>query len=275
MTEPLVVREGWLRHERALINLYARPLPNPHPRGKNLWNEIGKFEERYVVDNHIPWTQYADRKDFAKTAFILGTTALNEKAQLISIYERPGGTLRSHRNVFLFHGRDFKWHEDGRMLNGLLVIDRLDDTISSLDDRNKVLVFGDHRILKNPRDESPRETQRLTEFMRAELLNLLVKRADLQPTTPPLLEQIQEGLGQCFGNYRRSIDVARLCYAQLLTRSSRAVQNFLKKGSVNGFLDAGLIKDALFFNALILTQDAGVREMANYCGIKTFKELTK
>lgn len=85
-------------------------------------------------------------------------------------------------------------------------------------------------------------------------------------------------MNRCRGNYRWSIEVARLCFAWLLGSSKKvvqkkAVENYHKKGSANGFLDAGIIKDALFFGAKILTQDKGVDSMANCCGIKAIPKL--
>lgn len=274
MQRPLDLREAWLRHDRTFLNLYAQPLPAPlHPKSKNLWKEIQKFTERYIVDNHIPWDQYAPRKDCANTAFILGTSALNEKSQLISIYEQPGGKRRSHHNVFLFHAGEMESDRRGRLLKGELVVDRLDENAISVLDRKKVLTFGDNQILKNARDEDPEEIERVRRTIRTELVLQLTQRGGLTPTVASLRSQIQQSVGACRGDYRRSIEVARLCYARLLSSNANAIKNYRNKGSLNGFLDAGIIKDALFFEAKILTRDDGVKSMAKYCGIETVKEL--
>lgn len=183
MQPPMVLQDAWLRHDRTILNLYARPQPCPlHPKSKNLWEEIQKFSEKFIVDNHVPWSQYARRKECANTAFVLGTSALNENTKLMSIFEEPGGKRRAHRNVFLFGPRDLEYDQRGCLLNGKLVIDRLDETAISVFDRGKLSTFGDHRILKKARDEAPRDTEKILHLLRIELLLLLVQRGGLTPT---------------------------------------------------------------------------------------------
>ena len=69
------------------------------------------------------------------------------------------------------------------------------------------------------------------------------------------------------------MEVARWCLALLLIKDRDARHRFEKQGSVNSFCDAALVKDALFWNAGILSGDGGVRRMARFCKLTALREL--
>jgi hypothetical protein len=277
MQRPLTIKQRWLDHARAVLNLYGNPLPaaRGHPHGQNLWHEIQALRERFIVDNHIPWEKYAKDLRHSEFGFILGTTVLNESPVLLHLIENPGGLRKVYPNVFHF-GADLEVDATGRVLRGHLLIDRLDEDLMSLLDRDKLATLGNFSSalgIKKPFDECGPELFRLVNPVRQQLLLRLRKQCGLGASAG-LLHQIQSKGARCFKDYRQCIEVARLCFALLLIEDREARRRFNSKGSVNGFGDAALIKDALFFNAKILSNDFGVRRMARYCGITTVRELT-
>ena len=88
-----------------------------------------------------------------------------------------------------------------------------------------------------------------------------------------LPQLIQTSARKSFKDYRISCSVARMCLALLLIQERKARGRFESMGSANAFSDAGLLKDALFFKASILSQDQGVRQMASFCGVTVRRDL--
>src|SRR5437899_5404090 len=116
MSKTIAMTEAWSRHERTVLNLNAQRIRTPvHPTRKNLWKELKAFGEKFVVDNHIPWEEFACSKGCSHIAFILGTSVLNELARPIRVFEDHSGIPKAHRNVFLFFV-DLEGDLDGRML---------------------------------------------------------------------------------------------------------------------------------------------------------------
>jgi hypothetical protein len=265
MAQPLIIRQSWLDHEGLIMNLYGRPLPAStklHHRGIKLWDEIQSFNERFVVDNHQPWERYARLRANERIAFILGTTVLNERSQLLSVFEDSKGQRKVFHNVFLFGAENLEVNGNGYIFRGRLVLDRLDDAMLSLKDREKLRTLGDFcspQSFSNPKEEPDPEILRLNA--------LITEGADA------LLKRIQDDVPHCFRDYRKSVTVARACLALLLTKNPDARRRYENQGSVNSFSDAGLIKDALFFHAGILSNDNGVRKMAGYCRVKALGAL--
>ena len=59
----------------------------------------------------------------------------------------------------------------------------------------------------------------------------------------------------------------------LLIKDRNARTRFERQGSVNSFCDAALVKDALFWNAGILSGDRGVSRIAGFCKLAALTEL--
>ena len=277
MRQPLIIKQRWLDHKRAVLNLYGNPLPTSrllHPRGGKLWQEIQGLKERFIVDNHIPWEAYASDPRFSQYGFIIGTTVLNESPALLRLFEDRNGRRKVYPNVFHLSA-ELTTDDAGGILGGHLCIDQLDEEFFSLYDRDELSTVGNFRSplgIKKPFDECTTELTHLLNPIRQQLLLRMLDPRGL-PARSSLLKQIQSKALRCFKDYRQSIETARLCFALLLIEDPEARHLFNSKGSVNGFGDAALIKDALFFNAKILSNDFGVKRMAGYCGIITLPEL--
>jgi hypothetical protein len=278
MEGPLVIPQRWLDHERLIMNLYAQPYPESklmHPRGTSLWAEIQEFAHRFVVDNHVPWEQYARQRQHSRIAFIVGTTVLNECPKLLHVFEGAHGHRKAYRNVFHFNAEISEVTEPGHIVTGTLYLDRLDDALLSLYDREKLTSIGDFDSVsgfRKPKEEPSTELERLRRIIRAELLQRLGVRAGC-PLPMGLPQLIQTSARKSFKDYRISCSVARMCLALLLIQERKARGRFESMGSANAFSDAGLLKDALFFKASILSQDQGVRQMASFCGVTVRRDL--
>jgi hypothetical protein len=249
------------------MNLYGRPLPASrqlHPRGTKLFDYVQSFGKRFIVDNNIPWERYARDHRNRDIAFILGTTVLNERPQLLSLYEDlANGNRKVFRNVFHFGAEELEMTERGHILRGHLVLDNLYNTFQSLTDRDKLQTIGNFcspQGLQKPKEESDSE--------RARLDALIMEGANA------LSERIHREVPKSFRDYRKCIELARWCLALLLVKDPEARRRFLKQGSVNSFCDAALVKDALFWNAGILSGDAGARKMARFCKLTAVRELS-
>lgn len=232
------------------------------PKAKNLWERIQRFDQRFVVDNHVPWDTYAPENSHA--AFILGTTALSEKNKTLSIFLDSKGKRRAYRNVFLFRAYRNPRNRDSRL--GQLIIDALDEWCLSVFDQEKMATRGANQLFPPPETVIAAEIESIQAIIREELIRVLCGRSRKVSIIPPLAERIQNGAASCFASYGQSIEVAHLSFALLLLRKPRARLDFTKKQR-GGFMDSAIVKDALFFRASILTEDAGVREMGRYCGI--------
>jgi hypothetical protein len=103
--KPLVIKAAWLRHACLYMNLYGVPLDGPnslHPNGIKLWDELQSFKYRLVVDNNSPWEKHAKDDAYSDIAFIVATTVLNERDQLLTLYEDCHGHRKEFYNVFFF-----------------------------------------------------------------------------------------------------------------------------------------------------------------------------
>lgn len=261
-----VIDRDWREHDRLLMDFDSNHLEVPfmHVNGGGLWDEIRSYKQRWVVDNNTPFERLAGSPEFSDTAFIVGTTVLNERAQPILFFEKLSDERKAFVNVFYF---SVPWlHGEYR-----LAIDRADRAYFSLHNRDKVVADAG---FKNPRDESAESLNDLRLINWRCILWMAYRRAGLS-LGPSLAESVRGLAPRCPKNYRLSAKVATLCFARLLVASERGRNNFNENGSMNGFMDAALIKDALFFNAGILSGDRDVRRMAHFCGIKTKARLDK
>jgi hypothetical protein len=259
-----VIDPDWVEHDRLLMDFDGKHVTTPfmHQNGAGLWEEIQNYKQRWIVDNHTPVEKLAHSPEFSDAAFIRGTTVLNEQAQPILLFEKVSGERKTFLNVFHFsvpwlHGQ--YW----------LAIDRLDRAYLSIHNRKKVIADSE---FKNPRDEGAEQLNALRLIMWRCVLWMAYRRAGLLLGSS-IVEAIRGLVPRCLKNYRLSANVATLCFARLLVDSENARNNFEKNGSMNGFMDAGLIKDALFFNAGILSRDREVGRMARYCGIRVKTRL--
>jgi hypothetical protein len=142
-------------------------------------------------------------------------------------------------------------------------LERLDRDAISLADKNKLSTMGNMLSplgFRRPKDESDNELQQLA-ILRQRGRDVLQK-------------EIKNEAKKCFKNYRQSADVARMSLALLLKEEPDARHTFNRKGSANSCSDAGIIKDALFLNAWVLSEDKGVRTMASYCDVRALRKLS-
>jgi hypothetical protein len=185
------------------------------------------------------------------------------------VFEDAQGHRKAYRNVFLFNAEISEVTERGYIVKGTLNLDRLDDALFSLYDRKKLTSIGDFDSLygfRRPKEEPIIELERLKRIIRAEFLQRLGVRAGC-PLGMGLPQLIKTSALESFQDYRTSCNVARMCLALLLIQDRKVRSRFDSMGSTNAFSDAGLLKDALFFRADILSQDQGVRRMASFCGV--------
>lgn len=269
MTPIISMPRAWTDHEGTVLDLRANEIPGRFLRRRNLWRVIHEYEEKFIVDNHVPWERCA--RSNRDVAIILGTAILNETAQTSKIFLRCDGRAKSQRNVFVFKPWYLDYAPDARIVSGRLLIDRLDDLLIHQYRKEKLIVLGDNRLLRNPTEEVASELGVLQSLIREHALALLAERYGIPHGGSSMLTltRIRSESAKCCGDYRRSIEVARMCFALLLIEDKTARRNFEARGSQNGFLDASLIKDALFFKASILSDDRGVKRLAGYCGVRT------
>ena len=95
-----------------------------------------------------------------------------------------------------------------------------------------------------------------------------------------LTKEIAEFQPLCAGNYYISVRVARCCAALLLdedalnlTKKVEEERDKFSKNHPNALGDTQLIQNALYFSAEVLTNDAGAKQMARYCGLKPANEF--
>ena len=180
---------------------------------------------------------------------------LNERDKLSTIYEDRHGHLKVFENVFLFGAEINEVTEDGYIVKGRVLLERLDQDAISITDKTK-----DEPASDRPKDEPNTELERLEKLR--------------QCGQTALQSAITEKISKCYKDYRLCIDVARMSLALLLEKEPSARHTLCRKGSVNSYSDAGLIKDALFLNAWVWSEDSLARKMASYCGVRAFRELT-
>ena len=271
---PRRVRRGWLKHHhRTDIDLNTgRIIPIT---GKNVWERIQRSPRKYVLDTHWPLEECLGHPEYLRDSFILGTTRLNEQSELIRLFIDSKGRKKIGKNVFLFGVNE-----------SVGTLERLDEWFLSTMDINKLLTTGD---LNSPASKfilpSPTEVQQevlVLQFeIRRELFGILCRektaRKPLEATyTNQLLyRNIRSQISNCFASLEISGIVARWAFALLLINSHKARSNFLKKGPTNGFYDAAIIGNALFFGAEVLSLDEGVHEMGRYCGVKVRRNLPR
>lgn len=249
------------------MNLYGVPLPNSeklHPNGTKLWDEFQDFKYRLVVDNHEPWEKFAKDREYSDVAFVLATTALNERDRLLTLFEDPKGNRREFRNVFYFGAEIDEVTEQGYLVKGTVSLGRLDRDAISLFDKAKLESTGSMLSplgFRRPREEPDEELERV---------GALRKRGE-----DALESEIKARAPKCFRNYRLSTEVALLSLALLLEKEPSAQRTFDQKGSANSFSDAGLIKDALFLRSSPWSEDRGARRMASLCGVQSFRNITR
>jgi hypothetical protein len=262
-----VIKETWLRHACLYMNLYGVPLDGSKilsPSGTKLWDELQSFKYRFVVDNHSPWEKFAKDETYADVAFVLATTALNEKNKLFALCEDAQGHRKAFQNVFLFGAEIDEVTEQGYMVKGRLSLERLDRDTISLKDKAKLDTIGTLESefnplgFKRPKEESDKELERL------KVLRQLGQDV--------LQKEIEAKAQKCFKDYRLSTEVARMSLALLLEKEPAARHTFDRNRSANSFSDAGLLKDALFLRAWIWSEDGGVRKMATYCNVRPMRE---
>ena len=263
--KPLVIKEAWLRHACLYMNLYGVPLDESKilsPNGTKLWNEFQGFKYRFVVDNHSPWEKFAKDETYAGVAFVLATTAKNERDRLLTLFEDDHGHRKEFSNVFFFGAQIDEVTEQGYMVKGKVMLERLDRDAISLKDKGKLDTIGSMLSplgFRRPKEEPDKELERL--------------QALRQRGQDVLQKDIEDKAPKCFKNYRLSAEVARMSLALLLEKEPAARHTFDKKGSVNSFSDAGLVKDALFLKAWIWSEDWGARKMASYCNVRAFRKI--
>ncbi|MBP9902406.1 MAG: hypothetical protein KBH45_13160 [Verrucomicrobia bacterium] len=249
------------------MNLYGVPQDwseKLHPNGKKLWDEFQRFKYRLIVDNHSPWERFAKDEAYSDVAFVLGTTVMNERDKLLTLFENHHGHRKDFPNVFFFLAEIDDITEQGYLLKGTVSLERLDRGAVSVADKTKLASVGS--ILSpigfsRPKEEPDEELERLTALRQHGQVAL---RREIEAKTP-----------KCFRNYRLSTEVARMSLALLLEKEPAAQRTFDRKGSANSFSDAGLIRDALFLKTWVWSEDGGARKMASFCNVRAVREITR
>lgn len=236
----------------------------------NLFDAIHRYQQRYVVDNNIDW--FALSAKSPNVAFILGTTVDKEASPHRLLLEKSDETSKTRLNVYFF-GMKSPTPED--VIAGhrtpLLVISRLDPHATKLRDMNALRQFD-----QPGGDKTKWDTSKSIEDEKTKVLRLLgvshidesTRLSDKKSRDEGLRLSIERERIKCFGRFWESNDISRFAYARLLLCSGQARREFSQIGYRNVFGDRGLIQNALFFDAGILSKDKGVAKLARLSGIQ-------
>jgi len=219
-------------------------------QGEDLFKTIQGME-RVIVDNNAEWKKRSLAEPHR--AFILGQAIDNEKSDLEGEFFNE--EIREGRNNVYLLGLDFR-NEPGKIL-----IDRLDSQFRA--------------FFKSP---LPRLFEEVTTWndpdKRLKLRDRIAKLTSFF-TEKQMQERINEQLPRCVGNFVLSCCTAEFTYALLLVniyhKDSSEREKFIQNHK-NLFGDTSMIRDALFFDAQILSDDEKhVHKMASYCQICCLK----
>lgn len=243
---------------------------------KNLLDVILRHE-RFVCDSNSSWKDEAGKICNRSKVFIIPHTALDEP-------EDVHGNLFgkkvdfSNENIYFFTAAPYQ--------GGLcLAIERYDSEFINRFSPDKIKQVSRERMKKtDPKYlESEREILAQVRKEKENILSVLnVPNIENLPSVKDS-EQIKSGIinyvrsagPKCFKNYQNAMNVAGLCYAALLLEQDdvgkKTRNEFSNPSRRNLFGDTWLFRDALWFNARILSNDRAVARMVEYVALPEIK----
>jgi hypothetical protein len=223
-------------------------------QGEDLFKTIQGMD-RVIVDNCVPWKERALAEP--QRAFILGQTMDHESSNLegdLFNEEVKGG----RENVYLVG-------IDSRNKPIKILIHRLDSHFKA----------GFKSRLPRLDEMSPAEEAGWNDPEKRRLLRDRIAELTLFFSEDQMQQKINDQLSRCFGNFGLSCCTAEFVYALMLVKTFHNDSGEREKFMNNDkhlFGDTGIIRDALFFEALILSDDEKhVHKMASYCRIRCLK----
>jgi len=243
---------------------------------KNLLDVILRHE-RFVCDSNPSWKDDAGKIVNHHKVFIIPHTALDEPAD---VHGNLFGKKITHSN-----GNIFFFTTAPPQVGCCLAIERYDSEFIKRFSPDKFKQVSRERMKKT--DPKYLESEReLLAKVRAEKENILsflnIPNIENLPSVKDS-EQIKSGIIQhvrsagpkCFMDYRNAMNVAGLCYAALLLEQDdvgkKTRNEFGDPNRRNLFGDTLLFRDALWFNARILSNDRAVVRMAEYVALPEIK----
>ncbi len=261
------MRPEFLEHGVTVISLFGKQILSTQG---NLFEMIKAMGEAFVVDTHIDWEGLSAKEEHANKAFIIGTTLDKERSHRLSLFENQEGPKVRH-NVFFF-GMRSQARQD-IPIGGLapaLWIERLDKYCLTVRDRDKILKGDNCGVRFDYSWSINEEKKKLLRILGVEDISHLERETHQTRSSKhtAFLDRIRCEQPKCFKDFIKSIEVARYAYADLLLNRKNARNLFGANHNPNVFGDCELIQNALFWNAQILSNDNGVRYMANRCGVR-------
>lgn len=243
---------------------------------KNLLDVILR-RERFVCDSNSAWKDEAGKTYNQSKVFIVPHTALDEPEDIHGNLFGKKVDFRNE-NIFFFTAAP---HQGGLCL----AIENYNSDFLKRFSAEKLKQASRERMNKTDPQylESERELLAQVRMEKENILSFLnVPNIENLPSVNDS-EQIKSGIIQhirsvgpkCFMDYRNAMNVAGLCYAALLLEQDdvgkKTRNEFSDPNRRNLFGDTLLFRDALWFNARILSNDRAIMRMAEYAALPEIK----
>ena len=220
----------------------------------------------YVVDSPISWKKIAALKHNKDTFFIIGRTVLDEDNDIGHLFKEE---MLTSRNLLVMSPYR---SEDGfeiylHRLDKILPLIFSEDSLKEV--KEKTGKFQEW-VTKREADIDI-EKQEILQLLKIKDISELKKRkpADNLAIVKELADYIHQHSHLCWFRFGLSAFVARHCYAFLLASKFPKIRNEFKMPDyINVFGDTGVLQNALFFGAGLLTRDLALRQMADEAGVE-------
>ena len=247
------------------------------PSQENLFGFLSG-RDRFLCDSNSTWKSEVVKPENQSKAFILGHTVLDETDDVQgNIFGKKVDC--NFGNIFVF---TLPTCPPGVLL---LAIERYNSEFQKRFDPNQIKLASMERVKKTDPKYQQAEAE-LIEKVRTEKQNILsvlklTNLADLPPIEvaqqkqKDLIKYIRIEGRKCFSDYRTSMNIAGLCHAALLLEQDeigvKMRKEFNDPDRRNVFGDVLLLRDALWFNARILSNDRAIMRMAEYLSLPGIK----
>ncbi len=138
-------------------------------------------------------------------------------------------------------------------------------------ERIKDPTFLEYERQFNLRNEQ--EKLAILRILRVSDISELSDTDQLAPIRAELLTFVHKEGWNCSGDFLKACEVGRRCYALLLVDQPDVRKEFADQNYRNALGDARLIKDALFLQGGILSNDKHVKRMASYVELDSVSSL--
>jgi len=236
---------------------------------KNLLDVILRHE-RYVCDSNSFWKSESAKDCNQSKVFIVPHTALDEPEDVHGNLFGKKVDIRNE-NIFFFTAAPYQ--------GGLcLAIEQYNADFCKRFSAEKLKQVSRERIKKTDLkyQESERELlgqvrmekENILSFLNIPTIESLPSLKDSEQVKSGIINHVRKAGVKCFQDYRNAMNVAGLCYAALLLEpddvGKKTRNEFSDPNRRNLFGDTLLFRDALWFNARILSNDRAVTRMVEY-----------